>query len=325
MSKADLIISLDFELHWGRFDKYDLRDYQEYYTNALDCLPRILDLFERYSIRATWATVGMLMAENWEEWNEYAPEIQPDFCEKKYSAVEWGRQQMKNGSLGLFAPEMVNRIRLTPGQELASHTFSHFFTAVQGSTLSAFESDLRACRTIAKSKYGVDLESLVFPRNQYYPEVFNVAAKAGFSAVRTNPSDWFWKETAHESLLKKIFRTGDTLFPLGKNTCFNLGDLESEPILQLPSSRLLRPYRKGSIFNGRRISRIKGELENACIEGKCYHLWWHPHNFGHFPEENLAILEDLLIFIHELMESNRLQSISMKDASALNQKINLEK
>lgn len=315
MLKASIIISLDFELHWGRFDKYRLEDYQGYYKTTLEIIPRLLDLFEKYQINATWATVGMLMAENWEEWNQFAPEEKPDFHKEKYSAYVWGNQSKRTSAIGMFAPDQVKMIASLPGQELASHTFSHFYTGEKGSSLEAFKSDLFSAKNIARSKFGLELESLVFPRNQYHSQVLEIAAKSGFKAARTNPSDWFWQETSNENLIKKVFRTGDTLFQMGKPVSFQLKECLDAPLLQIPASRLLRPYRKGSIFNKLRIDRIKSEIESACKLKKAYHLWWHPHNFGHHPTENLDILEQILIYIQNAMNSGDLESLSMKDVS----------
>ncbi|WP_332912450.1 hypothetical protein [Algoriphagus boritolerans] len=97
----------------------------------------------------------------------------------------------------------------------------------------------------------------------------------------------------NENLIKKIFRTGDTLFPLGNRTSYS-EVRNGEFLVHLPASRLLRPFRSGSFFNQRRIARIKEEIDTAINLGEMYHLWWHPHNFGHYPNENLQILETLL-------------------------------
>jgi peptidoglycan/xylan/chitin deacetylase (PgdA/CDA1 family) len=318
LSKASIIISLDFELHWGRFDKYSLEDYQGYYKTTLEIIPKLLELFDKYQIRATWATVGMLMAENWEEWNHFSPDKKPDFHKEKYSAYLWGMESHLRSLDGLFAPDQVKMISSLPGQELASHTFSHFYTGEKGSSLEAFESDLKAAKCIANTKFGMELESLVFPRNQYHDQVLEIASKSGFKAARTNPSDWFWKETAKENLLKKVFRTGDTLFEVGKPVSFDIDNCAKEPLLQIPASRLLRPYKNGSFFNKLRIARIKSEIEATCKLKKAYHLWWHPHNFGHNPKENLHILEDLLIYVNEFVCEGNLESQSMKDVTDRN-------
>lgn len=314
-----LLISLDFELHWGRFDKYEVEDYQSYYQNTLEVVPQFLELFEKYGIHATWATVGSLLAENWEEWEEYAPEIKPEFENQKYSAYEWAKNRPQH--IGLFAPQLVKSVSKTPGQEIGSHTFAHYYTGLKGANIESFKADLIASKKITEEKLGVTPVSLVFPRNQYNPSYISSARDLGFSNFRTNPSDWFWENTAEETLVKKIFRTGDTLVPLGKRTSFTPFRLKNG---EIPASRLLRPFRKGSVFNQIRINRIKSELITACQHNETYHLWWHPHNFGFYPEENLSILNQLLEFIQELKAEKGLISMNMNEYSGLfNSNLNL--
>lgn len=310
LERPVIVISLDFELHWGRFDKYSLEEYQSYYEGTRYAIPKILALFDKYKIQATWATVGMLLAENWEEWASYVPEIIPDYVEQKYSAYEWAKQKPALG--GLFAPDLAREVSQTAGQEIASHTFAHYYPLEKGASDPAFVADLMASKKISKDKLGIDPVSLVFPRNQYDENSIQAAVELGFKNFRTNPVDWFWKNTAEESLAKKIFRTGDTLYPLGKRSSYPHPIIRGKA-MEIPASRLLRPYRKGSVFNQVRINRIKSELQVACKFNHVYHLWWHPHNFGHLPEENLKVLEDLLIFIDELTQSEGLQSMNMKE------------
>jgi peptidoglycan/xylan/chitin deacetylase (PgdA/CDA1 family) len=314
LTSATLVVSLDFELHWGRFDKYALTSNLGYYRNTIATFPRILDLFSKYSLHATWATVGSLMAKNREEWESFAPDF-PPFRDRNVSGVSWFKHQEQLDELGLFAPQLVRLILDTPHQELASHTFSHFYTGVEGSDPVSFAADLKAAKEIAAVKFGFDLKSLVFPRNQYEERYLTSAAACGFEAARTNPADWFWDNPAEETILKKLFRTGDTLFPLGKRTSYSHGSVDHVGLVRIPASRLLRPYRKNSIFNKRRIERIKSELDFACERGEVYHLWWHPHNFGHRPEENMEVLRHLLSYIREKIDSGKLVSRTMYEYS----------
>lgn len=314
MQKGTLIISLDFELHWGRFDKYSPLEYLTYYRNTRKAIPRILDLFDKYQIHSTWATVGMLMAENWEEWENFSPKILPHFQREKLSAYFWKDRLKSVNKDAFFAPELVKMILDAPNQELGSHTFAHYYTGVQGSTQEGFLADLEAAQNISKSKFGHELKSLVFPRNQYNQATIETAAKAGFEFVRTNPGDWFWKNTASESLMKKVFRTGDTFFPLGERTSFEKPSISGSGIVSIPASRLLRPYNRNSVFNQVRINRIKQELSEASKNSEMYHLWWHPHNFGHYPEENLKALESILMYVAELKEMTGFNSLNMEEA-----------
>jgi peptidoglycan/xylan/chitin deacetylase (PgdA/CDA1 family) len=313
MNQGSLIISLDFELHWGRFDKYEVESYLDYYQNARKVVPEILDLFSKKGIHATWATVGMLMASGWEEWEAYKPIHLPGFSEERYSAYSWAEKQKVKTLQSLFAPELVREIINTAGQELASHTFSHYYTGMAGSEMEAFRADLFAAKKIAQEKFQIDLKSLVFPRNQYNDDYLNESAKAGFDYVRTNPSDWFWGNTEQESLIKKVFRTGDTLVPIGQKTTYSEIKLLENGQFAIPASRLLRPYRSNSIFNRLRVGRIKKELEFAAKNGLIYHLWWHPHNFGLKPKENLLVLKEIIEFVSELSYEYGLLSQTMEE------------
>jgi hypothetical protein len=289
-----LIISLDFELHWGRFDKIPLSGSLDYYREARHAIPRMLDLFEQNGIHATWATVGSLMAENEEEWRHYAPIHQPSYQHSRYSAYLWFDSQDRIYEEALFAPDLVKQVVDCPHQEIGSHTFSHYYTCEMGQNGEQFRADLQAAKRIARDKFGLGLESLVFPRNQVDLPSLKIIEEEGFKTARTNPKDWYWRDTQRENLIKRLFRTGDTLVPLGEKTSYPLPPKNREGVLALPASRLLRPYRKTSLFNQKRIARIKEEMERAARLGEVYHLWWHPHNFGNFPEENLQCLESVL-------------------------------
>ncbi|MDN3667856.1 polysaccharide deacetylase family protein [Echinicola jeungdonensis] len=319
MEKAIFTISLDFELHWGRLDKVQLQKMQYYYRNARVIIPRLLQLFEKYEIEVSWATVGMLFAENWEEWKAYLPDNKPYYRNPDLSPYHWVSQQGKTDGRSLFAPELIESIIQTPKQEVASHTFSHYYTMEPWQTFSQFREDLRAARKIAYDKFGLNLESLVFPRNQYNDDYQAICFEEGFHAIRSNPKDWFWKHTEDEKLIKKIFRTGDTVIPMGGKTHYSMETLDRRvgyPI-NIPASRLLRPYKKNSLFNRRRVDRIKSELSEAASQKKVYHLWWHPHNFGNYPEQNLLLLEEILQHFDTLREKFQMESKNMKSITEM--------
>jgi peptidoglycan/xylan/chitin deacetylase (PgdA/CDA1 family) len=314
VSKPALVISLDFELHWGRFDKYPLEACLGYYRNTREVIPKLLDLFTKYGIHVTWATVGMLMAESREEWEYYTPQLKPTYAKRFFSAYSWVDSQKKLFKEALFAPDLVQMVIDTPNQELGSHSFAHYYSLVEGQTPEQWEADLKSANRIAFEKFGHTHYSLVFPRNQYSENSLIIAQREGFQAVRTNPRDWFWQSVEQEGFIKKVFRTGDTLFPLGSKTSY-LVDSGRGGLIPLPASRLLRPYHPNSFFNLQRMDRIKREIERCIKFGEFYHLWWHPHNFGHYPKENLMILEELLQWVGQRMEVSGLETLSMKEAA----------
>ncbi|EPR65616.1 polysaccharide deacetylase family protein [Cyclobacterium qasimii] len=312
MNRPTLVISLDFELHWGRFDKVSLQNWETYYQITREVVPKLLSLFSQYEVEVTWATVGMLMAESPDEWLHYCPTSKPEYKDPRLSAYNWFNEGPKNKSC-LFAPELVQNILETPGQELGSHTFSHYYTMEKGHLDHVFREDLSASKKIAHEKYGVDLTSLVFPRNQYNSNAIQVARDLGFTAVRTNPVDWFWKTPEKRELLKKIWRTSDSVLSLGKKTSYQLEkEIVSNPI-SLPASRFLRPFHpKLGRFNKLKIDRIINEITTAAKNNEVYHIWWHPHNHGHYPDQSLNEVKQILEHFSACRDQYGMQAQSMK-------------
>ncbi len=314
MNKSFFIISLDFELHWGRFDKVRLAGNERYYLQARDAVPRLCREFEAYDISATWATVGMLFAENLEELNAYSPLVKPKYQNNLFSAYHW-LEDKKIDPRMLFAPDLIAEVLKTPKQELGSHTFSHYYTRELGHCTDSFRSDLPAAKAIAMDKFGAVLTSLVFPRNQYDATAIAIAAEEGFDAIRSNPEDWYWRDPQNKQLLKKVFRTGDTLFPMGRKSSYPSSMIHpNSPGMpfNVAASRFFRPY-QGVMprLNRWKMSRIKREMTLAAQEGEIYHLWWHPHNHGHHLEEGFQELRMILDHFQFLHHTLGMESVGM--------------
>ncbi|WP_439481075.1 polysaccharide deacetylase family protein [Cyclobacterium plantarum] len=305
------IISLDFELHWGRFDKVPLKGNEAYYYRTREVVPRLLSLFSAYGVSATWATVGMLMAQDAAEWEHYSPDEKPVFQNQRYSAYQWFKSTQPDHRC-LFAPELVNEIIQTPGQELGSHTFAHYYTRVLGRSVDGFKEDLFAARRITKEKFGRDISSLVLPRNQYNRQVLQTAREIDFLAIRTNPTDWFWKYPEREGYFKKGFRAADSYWSLGKRTSYLPAATETGFPCFIPASRFFRPYQERMGWMNRlKLDRIRQEMNEAASNGEVYHLWWHPHNHGQHPEQSLEEVRILLDHFSECNAIYGMQSLSM--------------
>ncbi|MFD1096331.1 polysaccharide deacetylase family protein [Salegentibacter chungangensis] len=310
---GDLVISLDFELLWGVFDKVEFSQYENYFNNTRKVIPEILRYFERYGIHATWATVGMLFNKDWDEWNVSKPEIKPNYTNTLLSAYKYGDsiQNQNTGHL-CFAPDLIGKIIETENQELATHTYSHYYCREEGQNLESFREDLKLSIEKANS-FGANLRSLVFPRNQLNENYLKVCSDLGITSVRSNPNIWYWKDTEKDTLMQKIFRTGDAYIGK-KDKPYHFSEIRKTHNLSVqPASRLLRPYSGKSILDKRRIKRIFSEITTAAKEGKIYHLWWHPHNFGADPEESLRELELILEHYKFCNERFGFQSYTMDE------------
>ncbi|GMQ26618.1 polysaccharide deacetylase family protein [Algoriphagus sp. oki45] len=308
-------ISLDFELLWGIFDKVGTQYKPEYFANTRRVIPEMLDLFGKMGISVTWATVGMLFAENEEEWKHYSPEFLPSYRDKKLSAYEWAKSHGLRPEVH-FAPELIQQIIQTPHQELGSHSYAHYYTLMRGQSPEQFRQDLQASQRISKEKFGISLKSLVFPRNHINELYLGICLEEGFEYVRGNPKNWFWQETQHESFSKKLFRSADCFFPIGSKSSYNEEEIlrfDGEPVI-LPASRILRPLAKNNpAFNSVRLNRILNEMDLAAKNGEVYHLWWHPHNFGNDPKQSMLELNKLVIHFLKLKEKYGMVSRSMQE------------
>jgi peptidoglycan/xylan/chitin deacetylase (PgdA/CDA1 family) len=326
--KGIFTISLDFELHWGGFEKWPLNKnnvqkqsgfYNQYFLNTRKIIPQMLALFKKYEIHVTWATVGMLMHENKIQLQDNFPSIQPEYSNKNLSAYHYinsiGIGDNESDDPFHYADSLIQKILDTPNQELGTHTFAHYYCNEDGQTIEQFRADLQAAQKAA-NKYDKKLRSLVFPRNQFNDTYLKVCFEEGIKVVRSNPLDWFWniQSTQNESAFKRLNRGLDAYFPIGKNNTYSLQNLQKDfnRPLCLPASRLLRPYRrKELILNDLKINRIKSEIERAAHYGEVYQLWWHPHNFGNFSAENLQGLENILQHFLKCKSTYNMQSFSM--------------
>ena len=302
---ARFVISLDFELLWGVRDHADKDSYGRNVLGAREAIPRILDLFEKNGIRATWATVGFLFCESKEELISVMPErgLRPSYSDPRtsnYGYLEDVGEDERSDPY-YFAPSLITFIKETPGQEIGSHTFSHYYCLEDGQTLEQFDADLSAARTIAERR-GIDLRSIVFPRNQYSEPHLEICRRRGFKAFRGNQKSWAYRPTngIEQTLLRRAVRLVDAHTGV-------LGAHASHPSSGAPrncrASQFLRP-RSGRLarFHPLHVSTIARGMRAAARRGTTYHLWWHPHNFGADLEANLAGLNHIINHFVRLRE-----------------------
>ena len=314
MKKGALVISLDFELVWGIFDHIEINDKVAYFNNTLQAIPQMLALFEKHHINVTWATVGMLFNENWDEWFANIPEVIPTYDKAVLNPYGYGKTHQRSGyDHFFFAPQLIRDIQSVKGQELGTHTYSHYYCLEKGQTVEQFAADIQQAVFIAQ-KFSIELKSLVFPRNQFNKEYLAVCREMCIETVRTNPDSWYWDTTKPDTLLSKLARTGDAYLPLGKKS-FDVKTIIPDRVTCQPASRFLRPQHVLSILNSARLNRITNEMIQAAKIGEVYHLWWHPHNFGIDTGNAIKTLGTILEVFKQCQEKYGMESLTMKQLS----------
>lgn len=313
-SRGTLTISLDFELFWGMHDRRALRSYARNILGVRQAIPRLLDAFERYGIRCTWATVGFLFFQDKEELLQHLPEQRPNYANPALSPYPRIAMIGKNEREDPYhyGLSLIRKIRACPGQEIGTHTFSHYYCLQPGQTPDDFRHDLAAAERAA-DRLGITLRSLVFPRNQFNDSYLQICRDFGIAVVRGNPRMWFYQSdnSRSDKWIKRGFRRLDQYVPISGHNCA-VPERHPTGIINLPASRFLPPMasrvRPLSALCTRRI--VRG-MTRAARAGMNYHLWWHPHNFGVDLEDNLAALRLTLEHFRRLSETQGMRSCSM--------------
>jgi peptidoglycan/xylan/chitin deacetylase (PgdA/CDA1 family) len=319
------VISLDFELFWGVRDVSTIEKYGENILGARKAIPRILELFDTYDIRATFATVGFLFFDTKKSLIQGLPELKPHYINENLSPYINNLSEVKDTEQQdpyHFGLSLIQLIQQYPKHEIASHTFSHYYCLEQGQTVEEFKSDMVAAINIAH-KYNIKLKSIVLPRNQYSEQHINICKDLGISSYRGNEKSWFYApQSLHEEpRVKRLSRFLDTYINLSGYNCYSLDLIEQKAPYNIASSRFLRPYSDSlKYFEPYKLKRICKSMEYAAKNGLVYHLWWHPHNFGVFMEENLHILKKILEYYKQLETKYNFQSSSMCEISDFLQK-----
>ena len=317
--KPTLVLSLDFELHWGVFDREGaLTGYRDNLLGAREAVPRMLALFEQYGVHVTWATVGLLFARSREERERYLPAVRPAY---RNAALDPYRVAVGDGEEDddplHYAPSLIEQIAATPGQEVATHTFGHFYCLEDGATPEAFATDLKSAVRIAEAR-GIELRSIVFPRNQVDPRFLAVLPAHGITCYRGNPDHAFYR-AGESGLLHRAGRLADSYLNLtGHHTTAWADVLHESGLANVPGSRFLRPPTpRLAALEPLKLRRITRSMTHAARTGRIFHLWWHPHNFGRHLDESLTALRHILAHYRELRERYGMASLGMAEVAAL--------
>jgi hypothetical protein len=241
-----------------------------------EAIARLLELMERYQIRATWAVLGRMLLD-----------------------------QPLNGVPSQYDKDIVKQI-LTCGvpQEIGCHTFSHIRVGAPSCSRECFESELRACQSAAE-KIGVTLQSFVFPWNSVGH--LDSLRKYGFITYRGPSPIWF---AGLPIPLRRLAHLLDHLLlippPVVMASC-EMG------VWNLPASYF---YVCGAGWGkmipiSLRVNKVKKGLRLAARKRRLFHLWFHPFNLASNPQLWLKGLESVFAEVCRYRETGLLENPTM--------------
>ncbi len=319
------VISLDFELFWGMFDKETIASYGKRIAGERTAIPRMLDMFKKYEMHVTWATVGMLMARSKAELTSLLPpqDLRPTYTDDSMSAYNYIETAELGGDesedVYHYGSNLVSQILAIPFQEIANHTFSHFYCVDgHGNAPEIFEADLDAHAQIS-GVYGIETSTIVFPRNQASEDALASCRKKGLIGYRGNENHFLYKprKDKEQTYFVRGLRLLDHYLNISGHHTYPLPQ-KVAGLVNIPASRFLRPWSKRlRIFELFRLRRIKNAMTHAAKRGEVFHLWWHPHNFGVDQEENFKNLRVILEHYKKLQEKYGMESMTMEEVALL--------
>ena len=314
-----LVVSLDFELHWGVRDLYPPGGpYTAHLLGARAAIPAMLDLFAAYGVRATWATVGMLLAEGAGDRARFDPVVRPAYADAVLDPYAEPVGANETDDPLHFAPSLADAIAAAPGQELATHTYSHLYALEAGVDPAAFAADLDAACAVARAR-GAETRSLVFPRNQVRADVLPALHAAGLVAYRGTPPEWLYRPQAFgsEPFAKRAARLLDAHAPFGGTRLTAAWDslAVADGLVDVRATAFLRPLSGVAALDALHTRRLLGGLDDAAVQRRVFHLWWHPHNFGVDTALHLERLERLLERFGEHQNRYGMESLTMAEVA----------
>jgi peptidoglycan/xylan/chitin deacetylase (PgdA/CDA1 family) len=264
---AFFIISLDCEGLWGMADSVARLNRDHFRSEVLlTAYQRLLGLFAKYDIPATFAFVGafcMSEAECATKLDRLKAVAQP-WCQPFLADYERGAYE------GWLLPEAAAAVKGDARHEIAAHGFSHLPLGRASATEVCNE--LEALQNVAAFK-ATPPRTFVFPRNQIGH--LDLLEKAGFQAYRGALN--------HDSspLRAKIRNVLSEILPFPSSATIPMRSKDNATIVEIPAGRFLnwRAGPRAKIPIAYTVSTWKHALQSAARHGGVVHLWSHPHNF----------------------------------------------
>lgn len=311
------ILTLDTESIWGVYYGGYANAYKKHLENWRVNVKRLVELLEKYQIKATWAFVGHLFLDRCERVNGIP---HPDVLDSGYSDPYQNWRLFDPCSdiqrdpywYGKDVLELVKSVQ--PRQEIATHTFFHTTMDDPACTIEVARSEIKKCIEVAKTE-GIKITTIVFPYDQVAH--LNVLREFGISTCRESEKTFFedWPHFFRRVLL--FFQHLLAITP----PVYHLSKLQrKDGVLGIPTSLYLLNYNgiiKRQIIPSKvRFLRAKKGIERAIKEGAIFHLWFHPFDLGS-SERMIQNLEDTLRLVKKHIDAGRLINLTMQETERL--------
>jgi peptidoglycan/xylan/chitin deacetylase (PgdA/CDA1 family) len=316
LARGTCVVSIDTELAWGAAHRRDGSAPAHRYELEREVIGRLLDLFARYEISATWAVVGHLFLDRCARDHE-GGRPHPELRRPTYDWLDGDWLDIDpcadaETAPYFYAPDVVDRIAACPvPQEIGSHSFTHAIADDSGCSPEVFASELAACHKAAATR-GIELRSFVYPRNAIAHR--DTLHEAGFTSYRGGrPSAPF---AGRPSWQRRALRAIDTVRPLAGSTV--QPEVDASGLVNVAQTYYFAPTTRSRQLPPAVWARFPvARLRQAARQRSLFHLWFHPYDVTAAPDRALDILERICRAIDRERSRGRLDVRTMSQVADL--------
>ncbi|MGI6311408.1 MAG: polysaccharide deacetylase family protein [Bacteroidales bacterium] len=300
--KGIIIFSADLEMAWAfRYSKTRKNETVKKGLEERENIPVLLDLFQKYNIPVTWATVGHLFLSDCSKGPDglaHSALPRPGYFENRNWNFSFGDWYQHDPCTNVFndpawyASDLIEKIISSDVKhEIGCHTFSHTDFTYKNCPKSLADAELDECIKHAEN-LNISLRSMVFP--------------GGTSGN-------------YESLVERGFAS----YRKPMKNHIDLPSIDKYGLVVIPSSIGLDRDRYGWTREFH-LKMIRSYIEEAAKRRLVCHFWFHP-SMDRWYLEN--VMPEVLKMVDDYVESSKIEVKTMgelaegyKDLTAVKRK-----
>ncbi len=308
--KGRFVISIDYEFLLGFADfELEQKDKRRM-EDEVGIIKRLIVLFEKYKIPATWAVTGHLLEDEcvWKNGLVHPEYPRPVNTGEKH---DWFLYHPSKGEyedpLWFDSKHLIPAIQNSlVSHEIASHSYAHIIYGAKDVDEGAVRADIKNLVRVHK-KRGISISSFVFPRdNEKYHHLLK---EIGVTCYRGVAKKWYGK---FPRLISRGLRIIDYYLPTVRTFKPAMGE---GGLVNIPESMMLFSRNGVRKLVTARCMKMKAKrgLRVAIQKKEVFHLWFHPSNFWYDKETQFSIFEEILKEATSLRDSGDLEIVTMRD------------
>lgn len=311
--KGQFTISLDTEIAWGKIESNRREQFYPLFENTKDVIERLIDLFDQYEIPATWGIVGRLV----EKEKPFISKLENFYPNQTDALLYNDNKRNKSDNSYLYYPKLLDLLKQAKVEhDIGSHSYSHIvFNNVR--TIKGVEKEVAQKDFIAGQKLfsnnGLTPKSFIYPLNAVgHTELLK---ESGFTCYRGDTISSF---SNYPSFLRRLLRQLELFFPICPETIDT--SIQPNKLVCIPGSMHFKiihlGIKKHIPFSVLERKAIKG-LNKAVTTQKCFHLWFHPFDFGWKTQKHFDAFEKTLEHAATLRQKGKLDIKTMAQMAEL--------